>query len=60
MSYKLQCDYLFIFGIWILILGEKCLTMNKEDQGIGDVRVEALQFAKPVCGLFLFYLQINK
>ena len=57
MSYKLQCDYLIIFGIWILILGGKCLTMNKEEQGKGDVIVEALQFAKPVCGLFLFYLQ---
>ena len=55
MSYKLQCDYLFIFGIWILILEGKCLTMNKEEQGKCDiVRVEALQFAKPVCGLFSF------
>ena len=31
------------------------MTMNKEEQGKYDVvRVKALQFAKPICGLLLF------
>ena len=44
-------------------IGEKCVTMNKEEQGKYDVvRVKALQFAKPVCELllFFFYKKINK
>ena len=42
-------------------IGEKCLTMNKEEQGKCDVvRAKALQLAKPVCGLLLFFSFFTK
>ena len=57
MSYKLQLEFFFFsyFSYMNIDIGEKCVTMNKEEQDKYDVvRVKSLQFAKPICGLFLF------